>query len=52
MIADGNIVAFENGLGNEINGLDAVKIMNAGENLGISRNGHYAICRSQGRSDE
>lgn len=40
MIADGNIVAFENGLGNEINGLDAVKIMNTGENLGISRNGH------------
>jgi len=40
MIADGNIVAFENGLGNEINGLDAVKIMNTGENLGISRNGN------------
>lgn len=37
-IADGNIVAFENGLGNEFNDLDAVKIMNAGENLGISRN--------------
>lgn len=37
MIADGNIVAFENGLGNELNEYDAVKIMNAGENFGIRR---------------
>ena len=36
-IADGTIVAFENGLGNELNELDAVKIMNAGENLAMRR---------------
>ncbi len=36
-IADGTIVAFENGLGNELNELDAVKIMNAGENLALRR---------------
>lgn len=39
-IADGNIVAFENGLGNNLNDLDAVKIMNAGENLAIAREGN------------
>ena len=39
MIADGNIVAFENGLGNELNQHDAVKIINAGENFGIARDG-------------
>ncbi len=36
-IADGNIVAFEAGLGNELNELDALKIMNGGENFGIRR---------------
>ena len=39
MIADGNIVAFENGLGNEINKYDALKILNTGENFGIARDG-------------
>ncbi len=39
-IADGNIVAFENGLGNNLNDLDAVKILNAGENLAITRDGN------------
>lgn len=39
MIADGNIVAFENGLGNELNGYDALKILNSGENFGITRDG-------------
>lgn len=39
MIADGNIVAFENGLGNGLNGYDAGKILNAGENFGITRDG-------------
>jgi hypothetical protein len=38
MIADGNIVAFENGLGNELNQYDATKIMNSGENFGLFRN--------------
>lgn len=38
MIADGNIVAFQNGLGNHINQFDANKIINAGENFGIRRN--------------
>lgn len=36
-IADGNIVAFEEGLGNELNELDALKILNGGENFGIRR---------------
>ncbi len=40
MIADGNIVAFENGLGNELNEYDAKKILNTGENFGIRRNGN------------
>lgn len=39
MIADGNVVAFENGLGNELNESDAMKIVNGGENFGISRDG-------------
>lgn len=44
MIADGNIVVFENGFGNEINELDAKKILNSGENLGLSRDGNlFAI---------
>ncbi len=39
VIADGNIVAFEKGFGNEVNDLDAGKIMNAGENFGLMRDG-------------
>ncbi|CAN5756642.1 hypothetical protein BH11BAC4_BH11BAC4_01340 [soil metagenome] len=38
LIADGNIVAFENGLSNNVNENDAVKFINAGENFGIRRN--------------
>ncbi len=38
-IADGNIVAFENGLSNALNENDADKMMNPGENFGIMRNG-------------
>ena len=38
IIADGNIVAFENGLGNELNSNDAGKILNAGENFCLLRN--------------
>ncbi len=37
-IADGNIVAFERGFGNNINEHDAVKLMNPGENFGLTRN--------------
>lgn len=37
MIANGNIFAFENGLGNEVNSYDAKKILNAGENFAITR---------------
>lgn len=36
-IADGAILAFENGLGNELNDFDAAKRMNDGENLGFLR---------------
>ncbi len=36
-IADGNIVAFENGLSNEVNENDADKLINPGENFGIMR---------------
>lgn len=39
MIADGNVVAFETGFGNDINELDAKKINNSGENFGLLRNG-------------
>lgn len=39
LIADGNIVAFENGLGNELNQHDAIKLLNQGENFGITRDG-------------
>lgn len=38
VIADGNIVAFERGFGNNINEHDAVKLMNSGENFGLTRN--------------
>lgn len=36
-ISDGNIVAFENGLSNELDENDADKLMNPGENFGILR---------------
>ena len=36
-ISDGNIVAFENGLSNELNENDADKLLNPGENFGILR---------------
>ena len=39
MMADGNIEAFEDGLGNEINTHDALKIFNGGENFGLKRGG-------------
>lgn len=37
-IADGNIIVFEDGLGNNINHYDAKKLPNAGENFSITRN--------------
>ncbi len=39
-IADGNIVAFEPGLGNEITEHDAHKLQNDGENFGLLRGGY------------
>ena len=36
-LSDGNIVAFEDGLSNEVNENDADKLMNPGENFGILR---------------
>lgn len=36
-IADGNIVAFEHGFGNDVNEKDAIKLMNGGENFGFKR---------------
>lgn len=36
-IADGNIIVFEDGLGNEVNQHDARKLPNAGENFSITR---------------
>ncbi len=39
LIADGNIVAFDEGFSNQIDGDDALKIMNDGENFGLKRNG-------------
>ncbi|RYG54619.1 MAG: T9SS type A sorting domain-containing protein [Chitinophagaceae bacterium] len=38
-IADGNILVFQQGLGNEVNQHDAPKLFNGGENLALSRNG-------------
>lgn len=37
LIADGNIVAFETGFGNEVNDYDAKKLFNPGENFGLNR---------------
>ena len=37
--ADGNIIAFERGFGNNINEHDAEKLMNSGENFGLMRDG-------------
>jgi hypothetical protein len=37
--ADGNIVAFEDGLGNQLNEHDAQKLPNPGENFSITRGG-------------
>ena len=37
IIADGNIIVFEDGLANEINKHDAIKMVNGGENFGIMR---------------
>lgn len=37
LIADGNIVAFETGFGNDVNDYDAKKLFNPGENFGLSR---------------
>ena len=39
VIADGNLVAFDDELENELNGEDAIKFMNAGENFGLQRYG-------------
>lgn len=36
-MADGNVIAFENGFGNEVNELDAIKMLNGGENFGLRR---------------
>ena len=44
LIADGNIVAFENGLGNQVNENDAEKIINSGENFSVLRdNAEFAV---------
>ena len=39
LIADGNAVAFDNNFANTVDGNDALKIMNSGENFGIKRAG-------------
>jgi hypothetical protein len=39
LIADGNAVAFDNNFANTIDGNDALKITNSGENFGIKRAG-------------
>lgn len=39
LIADGNAVAFDNGFSNKVDGNDALKLMNSGENFGLKRNG-------------
>lgn len=39
VIADGNAVAFDTDLSNRVDGDDALKILNGGENFGLSREG-------------
>ncbi len=39
-ISDGNAAAFDNDLSNEVDGDDALKIMNGGENFGLKRGNH------------
>jgi hypothetical protein len=38
-IADGNAVAFDNSFSNKVDGNDAFKLMNSGENFGLKRDG-------------
>lgn len=38
-MADGNILVFQHGLGNDVNRNDAPKLANGGENFGLMRNG-------------
>jgi hypothetical protein len=38
-IADGNAVAFDNSFSNKVDGNDALKLMNSGENFGLKREG-------------
>ena len=38
-IADGNAVAFDNSFSNKVDGNDALKLMNSGENFGLKRGG-------------
>ncbi len=38
-MADGNILVFQQGLGNDVNHYDAPKLFNGGENLALHRNG-------------
>ncbi|MFN8249892.1 MAG: kelch repeat-containing protein [Ferruginibacter sp.] len=49
VIADGNIIVFENGLSNELNDHDAEKIMNAGENFSLVRNGKLLAVEARDR---
>ncbi len=48
LIADGNAVAFDTDMSNEVNGDDALKIMNGGENFCIKRDNVYLAI--EGRS--
>lgn len=48
-IADGNMVAFDDELSNEINGDDALKFSNSGENFGIARLGKKLSVEARSR---
>ena len=48
ILADGNSAVFSHRYGNEIDGNDAIKIMNGGENFGINRDGKIFAVEARG----
>lgn len=48
-VADGNMVAFDDELSNDINGDDALKFTNSGENFGIARLGKKLSVEARSR---
>jgi hypothetical protein len=47
-IADGNLVAFDRSYSNALDGDDALKLQNSGENFGLKRNGKILAIEARG----